>query len=314
MSHDPSIVISVIIPFYNEEESLPELHRRLTEVLTGMAGDYELIYIDDGSTDGSNAEVKKLRAAGSHVRLITFRRNQGKSVALAVGFRAARGRFLVTIDADLQDEPKEIPRLFAKMEEGYDLVSGWKKVRHDPLTKTIPSRLFNAVTALLSGIPLHDFNCGLKIYHREVVEEIELFGERHRFTPVLAHSQGFRVGELAVEHHPRKFGRTKFGPYRFVAGFFDLITLLFRMKFLTKPLHLFGGLGLLSFLLGFGILAYLAVGWFQGKWIGNRPILMVGVLGVVTGLQLFTMGLLGEMIAEGRARNVQPPIREDSDI
>lgn len=314
MSPDPSIVISVIIPFYNEEESLPELHRRLTEVLTGMAGDYELIYIDDGSTDGSNAEVKKLRAAGSNTRLITFRRNQGKSVALAVGFRAARGRFLVTIDADLQDEPKEILRLFAKMEAGYDLVSGWKKIRHDPLTKTIPSRLFNAVTALLSGIPLHDFNCGLKIYRREVVEEIELFGERHRFTPVLAHSQGFRVGELAVEHHPRKFGCTKFGPYRFVAGFFDLITLLFRMKFLTKPLHLFGGLGLLSFLLGFSVLAYLAVGWFQGKWIGNRPILMVGVLGVVTGLQLFTMGLLGEMIAEGRARNVQPPIREDSDI
>ena len=312
---EPAPDISVIIPFYNEEASLAELHSRLTEVLAPMGLASELIFVDDGSTDGSNRVVKRLREADGRIRLISFRRNVGKSAALAIGFRTVKGRYVVTIDADLQDDPAEIPRLLAHLEEGYDLVSGWKKTRRDPLSKTIPSRLFNLVTGLLSGIHLHDFNCGLKIYRREAVDEIELFGERHRFIPVLAHSQGFRVGELPVKHHPRKYGRTKYGAYRFVAGFFDLITLLFRMKFLTKPLHLFGGLGLISFLLGAGILVYLTVGWFQGRWIGNRPILMIGILGVVTGLQLFTMGLLGEMIAEGFSRrSAQLPIREDSDL
>ena len=303
-----------MIPFYNEEGSLEELHRQISQAVdVGALEPAEFIFVDDGSTDRSNEIVVELRAADPRVRLVTFRRNQGKSAALAIGFQAARGSYVVTMDADLQDDPAEIHNLVGKLNEGYDLVSGWKKVRHDPLTKTIPSRLFNKVTSLLSGIPLHDFNCGLKIYRNEVVKEVQMYGERHRFIPVLAHMSGFRVGELPVQHHPRKHGRTKFGAYRFIAGFFDLITLLFRMKFLTKPLHFFGSLGLLSMLAGLGILLYLTIGWFQGRWIGNRPLLHIGVLGVVAGVQLFTLGLIGEMIVEKSSRG-RLPIREDSDI
>ncbi len=308
-------VLSIVIPFYNEEESLPELHRQLTEALTSSGQLYELLFIDDGSTDRSREVVSVLREADSHVRLLSFRRNHGKSAALSVGFRAARGRYVVTIDADLQDDPSEIPNLIKKLEleEGYDLVSGWKRVRHDPLTKRIPSRVFNRVTALLSGIPLHDFNCGLKIYRSEVTRGVRVFGERHRFIPVLAHMQGFRVTELPVNHRRRLYGRTKFGIYRFIAGFFDLITLLFRMKFLTKPLHLFGSLGLICLVFGLAILIYLTIGWFHGRWIGNRPLFLIGVLGIVSGLQFFILGLLGEMIAEGRTPE-ELPLREDSDI
>ncbi len=308
-----AIILSVVIPFYNEEGSLAELHRKLAEALSGELEASELIFIDDGSNDKSNDIIMDLRRTDDRIRLITFRRNQGKSAALAVGFKAARGRYIVTMDADLQDDPAEIPNLRAALNEGYDMVSGWKKVRRDPLTKTVPSKIFNGMTSFLSGIHLHDFNCGLKIYRREVVGELRVFGERHRFLPVLAHMQGFRVGELVVRHRPRLHGKTKFGAYRFVAGFFDLITLLFRMKFLTKPMHLFGSLGLLSLLIGLGILIYLTIGWFHGRWIGNRPLLHIGVLGVVAGVQLFTLGLLGEMVAETRPREM-PPVREDSDI
>ena len=307
------VELSVVIPFYNEAGSLGELYGKLAEVIGRIGVACELIFVDDGSTDESNRLMLTLRTKDPRIRLITFRRNQGKSAALACGFKQARGRLVVTMDADLQDDPEEIPNLIHKLEEGYDLVSGWKKVRHDPLSKTIPSRVFNRVTALLSGVSLHDFNCGLKIYRREVAKEVRLFGERHRFIPVLAHMQGFRVGEIPVKHHPRLHGKTKFGSYRFLAGFFDLITLLFRMKFLTKPLHFFGSLGLVCLIAGFGILAYLGVGWFQGRWIGNRPLFMVGVLGVVTGLQFFTLGLIGEMIAEGRTI-ADAPIRADSDV
>ena len=186
-------------------------------------------------------------------------------------------------------------------------------MRHDPLSKKIPSKLFNKTTALLSGIHIHDFNCGLKIYRREAAQEIQVYGERHRFLPVLAHMQGFKVGELPVKHHPRKFGRTKFGAYRFVAGFFDLITLLFRMRFLTKPMHLFGSVGMLIFIIGIGIIIYLTIGWYQGRWIGSRPLLQIGVLGVVAGVQLVTLGLLGEMLVENRSQD-KFPLREDSDI
>ncbi len=199
----------------------------------------EFILIDDGSTDKSYQIVKDISSGDSRVKLIAFRRNMGKSAALAEGFRVAQGKYVVTMDADLQDDPKEIPGLIDRLEEGFDLVSGWKKIRHDPINKTIPSRFFNWVTARLSGIKIHDFNCGLKIYRNEVVKEVQLYGERHRFVPVLAHMQGFRVGERIVEHHPRKHGKTKFGAYRFIAGFFDLITLIFKMKSLTKPIQPF---------------------------------------------------------------------------
>ncbi|MDP8228870.1 MAG: glycosyltransferase family 2 protein [Candidatus Electryoneaceae bacterium] len=313
MNEIAEMYLSVVIPLYNEEGSLPELHRRLTEVLTDLGHPYELLFIDDGSTDRSNSILLSLRKDDPHIRLITFRRNRGKSAALGIGFQAALGQYIVTMDADLQDDPSEIPNLREKLEEGYDLVSGWKKLRHDPLSKRLPSLLFNRITSRLSGIKLHDFNCGLKIYRREVVKEIHVFGERHRFLPVLAYMNGFRVDELVVHHHPRKYGVTKFGAYRFLAGFFDLITLLFRMKFLTKPMHLFGTLGMASFLSGLGIVIYLSVGWFFGKWIGNRPLLLYGILGIVTGVQLFTLGLLAEMIA-GNSHRGQHPIREDSDI
>lgn len=305
--------VSVVIPFLNEEESLAELHRRLSETFFSLGRTYELVFIDDGSRDASNQIILGIKRDDPHTRLITFRRNQGKSAALGVGFAQARGRYVVTMDADLQDDPAEIPNLIAKLGEGFDLVSGWKRVRHDPLTKRLPSKLFNRVTGMLSGIRLHDFNCGLKIYRSEVTQELQVYGERHRFLPVLAHMQGFRVGEIAVRHHRRRFGKTKFGFYRFLAGFYDLITLLFRMKFVTKPLHFFGSLGLLSLLVGLGIITYLTVGWFQGHWVGNRPILLIGILGVITGVQFFTLGLLAEMIAEKSSR-AHPPLRADSDV
>jgi len=305
--------ISIVVPFLNEEGSLVELYDRLTETLTKINISYELIFIDDGSRDASNRLICEIREKDQRVRLITFRCNQGKSAALSVGFGIAEGEYVITMDADLQDDSAEIPNLIARLEEGYDLVSGWKKVRHDPITKTIPSRVFNGVTGLLSGIPLHDFNCGLKIYRREVVKELSVYGERHRFLPVLAHMQGFRVGELPVKHHARKFGKTKFGAYRFIAGFFDLGTLLFRMKFLTKPMHLFGSIGMLSLLIGLGILLYLVVGWFQGIWIGNRPLFLIGILGIIAGVQLITLGLLAEMIVE-RTQRESLPLREDSDL
>lgn len=293
--------------------SLVELHSKINDVFTDTKLTYELIMIDDGSTDNSNGIVRELRTKNEAVRLITFRRNQGKSAALSVGFQESLGKYVITMDADLQDEPAEIPNLIDHIEQGFDLVSGWKKIRHDPVTKTLPSLFFNFVTSKLSGISLHDFNCGLKIYRREVVEEMAVYGERHRFLPVLAHMQGFKVGEIPVVHHPRLHGETKFGAYRFIAGFFDLITLLFRMKFLTKPLHLFGSLGLVSLLGGLAIITYLSVGWFNGIWIGNRPLLLIGVLGVITGIQLFTLGLLAEIIVERTHRN-KLPLREDSDI
>jgi glycosyltransferase involved in cell wall biosynthesis len=312
LDSDQSIILSVVIPFFNEEGSLRELHQQIVHAVKDDFQNSEFIFIDDGSTDNSNEIIKALREEDKRVRLITLRRNQGKSAALAVGFKAANGKYVVTMDADLQDDPAEIPHLVNKLNEGYDLVSGWKKKRHDPITKTIPSKLFNGVTSMLSGISIHDFNCGLKIYRNEVVKEIRMYGERHRFIPVIAHMRGFRVGELAVKHHPRLHGKTKFGLYRFIAGFFDLITLLFRMKFLTKPLHLFGSLGMLSLMVGLAIIIYLSVGWFHGRWIGNRPLLQIGVLGIVAGVQLFTLGLLGEMVVEERSQI--PPLREDSDF
>ncbi|MBT3232212.1 MAG: glycosyltransferase family 2 protein [Calditrichaeota bacterium] len=309
---DSKVAISVVIPFLNEEGSLPELYKRLTEVLSGMDLHYELLFVDDGSTDDSNKIVKEFRSHDRTVRLFTFRRNQGKSAALSVGFQAAVGNYVVTMDADLQDDPAEIPNLISNLETGFDLVSGWKKIRHDPITKTLPSKVFNGVVGFFSGINLHDFNCGLKIYRNEVVKELTVYGERHRFLPVLAHMQGFKVGETPVEHHARLHGKTKFGAYRFIAGFFDLITLLFRMKFVTKPMHLFGSLGFLSLISGMSIITYLMIGWFNGIWIGNRPLFLIGILGVITGVQLFTLGLLAEMIVE-RTHREKLSLRNDSD-
>ncbi len=307
------IDISVVIPFLNEEGSLDELYEQLIEVLRSGGFSYELLFIDDGSTDLSNGIVRKIRRENENVKLFAFRINQGKSAALEVGFQAAQGKYVVTMDADLQDDPREIPKLIEKLESGFDLVSGWKKIRHDPFTKTLPSKVFNGFISRLSGIKLHDFNCGLKIYRNEVVKNLSVYGERHRFLPVLAHMLGFRVSELAVLHHPRKHGKTKFGAYRYLAGFLDTITLVFRMRFLTKPMHLFGSLGMASLFSGLAIVLYLMIGWFQGIWIGNRPLFMIGILGIIAGVQLLTLGLLAEMIVE-KSKRSNIKITMDTDL
>lgn len=294
MSKNPDITI--LIPLYNEEESLPHLKEAFDEVLGRESLNAEMIFVNDGSRDGSAEILDGFATKDKRVQVIHQRTNRGKSAALDMGFRAAKGKYVVTMDADLQDDPNEIPNLVAKLEEGYDLVSGWKKKRYDPISKTIPSKFFNFVARITSGIRLHDFNCGLKIYRREVLDTIDLYGEQHRFIPILAGSQGWQVGELIVQHHPRKWGVTKFGLSRFLYGFLDLLTVLFLTRFAVRPMHLFGGFGLFSFLVGFVILAYMTVNWFMGVGIGNRPLFFLGILTMIVGVQSFSIGLIGEMI------------------
>jgi glycosyltransferase involved in cell wall biosynthesis len=290
-------MISVVIPLYNEKESLGELHSRLTGVLTGMSQEYEIIFVDDGSTDGSGKVLEDLHAKDpGHVSVYTFRRNFGKSAALATGFDVAAGDFVITMDADLQDDPAEIPRLLEKLGDDCDLVSGWKYPRHDPFSKRIPSKVINWATAKLTGVKIHDMNCGLKAYRGEVVKGISLYGEQHRFIPALAHANGYRVDEIKVRHHPRKFGHTKFGGKRFVEGIFDLLTVLFITRYIRKPLHFFGIAGLALLLAGGGALSYLVIGWFMGRWIGDRPLFMLSVLLMIIGIQFISTGLLGEML------------------
>lgn len=307
---DGDVKLSVVVPLYNERESLPELHRQLSEVLCQLEKPVEIIFVDDGSTDGSFDILRELHGRDPQVRVYQFRRNYGKSAALAVGFKKARGRVIVTLDADLQDDPKEIPGLLAKLEEGYDLVSGWKKHRRDSLSKRLSSKIFNQVTGLLTGLRIHDINCGLKAYRREVTEAINVYGQLHRFLPVLAHWEQFRVGELVVEHHPRKFGKSKFGVSRYTAGLFDLVTVLFITRYTRRPLHLFGLAGLLCFLAGFGISAYLAFErLFLGEYLTNRPLLFLGILLIIVGVQFVSIGLLGEMITESRKDRMEYSIK-----
>jgi glycosyltransferase involved in cell wall biosynthesis len=294
--------LSVVIPLFNEAESLPELYSQLVAALEPTGRTFELLFIDDGSRDGSFGVIQALRARDDRVRAVQFRRNYGKSAALAVGFSEARGGIVVTMDADLQDDPGEIAGLLSPLGEGYDLVSGWKQNRQDPVTKTLPSRLFNRVTGLVSGLPLHDFNCGLKAYRREVVETIPVYGELHRYLPVLAHWAGYRVTERPVQHRPRKYGKSKFGLGRFTHGFFDLLTVYFVSNYTRRPLHLFGSVGLLSFGAGFGIGLYLSWLWLSGVGIGTRPLLLFSVLLMILGIQLVSMGLVGEMIAYSARR------------
>lgn len=300
--------LSVVIPLYNEAESLPELHTALAVFLLPYADRCEVIYVDDGSTDGSFEVLKGLREGDKRLKAIRFRSNQGKSVALAVGFREAQGEMIVTLDADLQDDPKEIPRFLRKLEEGYDLVSGWKATRYDPWSRRLLSAIFNRVTSWLTGVHLHDFNCGFKAYRRGVIQEMRLYGELHRFIPVLASWRGFRIGEIEVEHHPRKYGWSKYGVERIPRGFFDLLTVLMLTRYTTRPLHLFGLLGAVVGLSGFGIVAYLSIGWLFGQWIGSRPLFMLGTLMVIAGIQLVSFGLLAEMIVYGSSREGDPPV------
>lgn len=294
-----SLDLSLVIPLYDEEQSLRPLYARLSEILSDLDQSYEIIFIDDGSTDGSFAVLEELHEADDHVKVLGFRRNFGKSAALSAGFRQAVGEIIITMDADLQDDPEEIPHFLAAIAKGYDLVSGWKHPRQDPLSKKLPSWLFNWATRKLTGVRLHDFNCGFKAYRHEVVDEISIYGELYRYIAVLAHWRGFRVTEIKVRHHPRPFGRSKYGLSRFGRGFFDLITVFFLTQYTRRPLHLFGWLGMLSFSAGMVINFYLTILWFMGnRPIGNRPLLSLGVLLVVIGVQFVSFGLLAELIAK----------------
>lgn len=304
--------ISVVIALFNEVESLPELHRQLTATLSELGKSYELLFIDDGSRDGSLELLKDLAKRDSAVRAMSLRRNHGKSAALAVGFKAAQGEFVITMDADLQDNPAEIPALLAKLDDGYDLVSGWKKKRYDPISKTLPSKFFNWVTSWVSGIKLHDFNCGLKAYRQAVVKDLFVYGELHRFLPVLAHKMGYRCTEIPVVHRARQFGKSKFGMSRFLNGFLDLLTVVFLSGYNRAPLHFFGSVGLVCGLVGLGINGYLTALKFSGQSIGNRPLLFLGVLLMVIGVQFFSFGLIGEMLTHATEKQRTYPIKFDS--
>jgi glycosyltransferase involved in cell wall biosynthesis len=289
-------VISVVVPVHNEERSVGLLYEELQASLDPLDEPWEAVFVDDGSTDGSFGALTRLHAAAPNVRVVRLRRNFGKSAALAAGFAVAEGDTVVTIDGDLQDDPAEIPRLLAKLDEGFDLVSGWKTKRRDPWRRRLLSRIFNAVTSRVSGLRLHDMNCGLKAYRAEVLRGLRIYGELHRFLPVLAHYRGYRVAELPVNHRPRTHGRSRYGVERYVRGFLDLLTVSFMGRYRHRPLHLFGGLGLLLGAIGTAILVYLTVLKATGEAIGHRPLLTLGVLLVVVGLQFFSLGLISELI------------------
>ena len=306
--------ISVVIPLYNEEESLPELVAWIKRVMDENNFSYEIIMVDDGSKDSSWQVIKSLKAENEHVTGIRFRRNYGKSAALNVGFTAAEGNVVITMDADLQDSPDEIPELYDRiMNQDADLVSGWKKKRYDPLTKTIPTKLFNSVTRSMSGIDnLHDFNCGLKAYKKDVVKSIEVYGEMHRYIPVLAKWAGFsKIQEQVVQHFPRKYGTTKFGPGRFVKGFLDLMSIFFVGKFAKRPMHFFGPLGVISFLLGFFITIYLIADKLMSiangtayRNVTDQPMFFLSLVAIILGTQLFLTGFVAELVARnGSDRN-----------
>lgn len=314
-------VLSFVIPFFNEEGSLKELHMRITQnaelaVKSGLISGFEIWLINDGSTDDSEKVVKSLMQKDARIRMISFRKNFGKAAALQSGFRHVEGNIVITMDADLQDDPAEIPRFIEKLDEGFDVVSGWKYNRLDPLEKRLPSKLFNAVSAKLSGVKLHDFNCGFKAYRREVVDQIDLYGELHRYIPVLAARWGFRIAEITVTHHKREFGKSKYGFKRYLRGLFDSLTTTFLLKYSDKPMYFFGKVGLISLILGFVICAYLTVLWLLGNSIGGRPLLILGILCIILGVQSISTGFIGDMIVEAafRRKYSEAHVREISGI
>ncbi len=306
------IDLSVVIPLYNEEESLPELCNWISRVMDSHGFSYEVLLINDGSTDNSWQVIGELSTANKLIKGVKFNRNYGKSAALDTGFKLTKGKVVITMDADLQDSPDEIPELYRMItEEGLDMVSGWKKTRHDPISKTIPSRFFNATTRIISGIKLHDFNCGLKAYDSKVIKNIKVYGEMHRYIPVIAKWHGFgNIGEKIVEHRKRKFGTTKFGIERFVFGFLDLLSITFVSKFKKSPMHFFGLLGTLSFLFGFMSTAWLIWKKMQAIYIlkipvarevVDQPLFFLALVAIIVGVQLFMAGFLGELLVINKA-------------
>jgi len=311
--HNPDrsrIMISVVIPLYNEEKSLEELYNRAILSLQSLSDSFEFIFVDDGSTDNSFSVLRDLHKRGNQVKVIRFRKNFGKAAALSAGFKEAQGEIIVTLDADLQDLPEEIPALIKKMDEGYDLVSGWKFKRKDSFLRKIASRLFNSVTSFYTGVKIHDFNCGLKCYRREVTEEIELYGELYRYIPAIAKWKGFKVGEVKVNHRPRVHGKSKYGSERYLRGFFDLLTVIMLTKYPEKPLHFFGLLGTLLSLIGLAINIYMAALRLSGKWISNRPLLLLGILLLILGVQFIFFGLMGELIVFSSQKETSYTVKE----
>ncbi len=295
MSNKPNL--SIIIPVYNEGENVFELYNELSGNLLQLNKTYEIIFIDDGSTDNTFEEIKNIK--DDRIRIVQFQRNCGKAAALSCGFKKAEGNIVITMDGDLQDDPKEIPRFLEKLNE-YDMVSGWKFKRHDPISKTLPSKFFNKLTRFLTGVNINDFNCGYKAYRNYVVKNINVYGEFHRYIPALAHWKGYTVGEIKVEHHPRIHGKSKYGIERLLKGFLDLITVTFLMMYKKRPLHVFGGIGFTFGLSGTVICMYLLSLWIMGTTIGDRPLLMLGILFMVIGVQFISLGLIGELITNDR--------------
>jgi glycosyltransferase involved in cell wall biosynthesis len=313
------IQISVIIPVFNEQDSLPELHNWIVRVMDGHGYSYEIIFVNDGSNDGSWNEIQKLAKLNPNVKGVSFTRNYGKSAALDMGFSKAEGEVVITMDADLQDSPDEIPELYEMIvRDGFDVVSGWKKKRRDPFTKTVPSRFFNGVTRIISGIKLHDFNCGLKAYKNKVVKNIHIYGEMHRYIPLIAKWNGFsNIGEKVVEHRPRKYGETKFGIERFLNGFLDLISVSFVNRYKRRPMHFFGTLGTVSFLAGFFITSWLIFqkiyGLYQGRAVREitaQPLFFLALVALIVGVQLFLTGFLAEMMTSNNSRKADYNIEE----
>src|SRR5215831_11213447 len=298
-------LLSVVVPLLNEEATLEQLYSELDTALAAVGLDWEVVFVDDGSTDGSYRELVRLHAAHLNVRVVRLRRNFGKAAALAAGIDLAAGDVIVTMDADLQDDPAEIPNLLAKLDDGFDVVSGWKCDRHDPFVRRFVSRIYNTATRLATGVRLHDMNCGLKAYRAEVFEHVHLYGERHRFVPVLAHHLGFSVTELPVNHRARVNGSSRFGIERYLRAPFDLLTIVFMGRYRHRPLHLFGGVGVIASAAGVAILGYLTIDKIGGAGIGNRPLLLLGVLLVVVGIQLLSLGLIGEMLTSHHEEKLQ---------
>ena len=299
-----NIDISIIVPVYNEKDSLSSLYHELKNNINSKYN-WELIFINDGSEDNSKDIILDLISKFNNIRLVDFYKNHGKSEALNSGFTMSKGKIVITLDADLQDDPKEINRFISKINEGYGLVTGWKKNRLDPLSKRLPSKIFNFILKLVSGIKIHDFNCGFKAYNSAAIKELNIYGGLHRFIPIIVRNNGFNVSEIIVNHRERKYGKSKYTSSRIFHGFFDFITLLFFNKYLMRPLHFFGIIGTILFLLGFIINLYITINWFNGVWIipYKNPLFFLGILLLIVGIQFFSIGLIGELIVKFRKNN-----------